>query len=61
MNGHKYNIFGCGYTKVTLDAFKETNVTLIESIGSHFDPEIVAAFFDAHDEIVAVYDAYKEI
>jgi response regulator RpfG family c-di-GMP phosphodiesterase len=28
---------------------------------SHFDPEIVAAFFEAQDEIVAVYEAYKEI
>ncbi|MDH8677181.1 HD domain-containing phosphohydrolase [Fusibacter bizertensis] len=32
-----------------------------KSIGSHFDPEIVAAFFEAQEEIEAVYEAYKEI
>ncbi len=31
-----------------------------ESKGSHFDPEVVDAFFDAIDEIENIYHAYKE-
>ncbi len=32
-----------------------------ESKGSHFDPEVVDAFFAVQDKIEEVYDAYKEI
>lgn len=34
---------------------------LKESSGTHFDPMIVKAFFDAQDEIEAVYEKYKEV
>jgi len=32
-----------------------------ESIGKHFDPEIVDAFFAVHDKVELVYEQYKEV
>ena len=32
-----------------------------DSSGTHFDPVIVKAFFDAQEDIESVYDKYREV
>lgn len=42
-------------------SLEESYKIIRNSIGSHFDPDVVKAFFENQEEIESVYKAYKEV
>ncbi len=42
-------------------SLKKSYNIINESSGTHFDPIVVKAFFDAQEEIETIYDKYKEV